>query len=44
VTVLEFKTGAAREADARQLASDVEGMRRLLPETSVDGRIIRLDE
>ncbi|MFN7979672.1 MAG: UvrD-helicase domain-containing protein [Vicinamibacterales bacterium] len=44
VTVLEFKTGAAREADERQLASYAEGLRRLLPETPIDGRIIRLDE
>lgn len=44
VTLLEFKTGAAREADTRQLASYVEGMRRLLPDMMVDGRIIRLDE
>lgn len=44
VTLLEFKTGAARDADARQLASYVEGMRHLLPESAVDGRIIRLDE
>ena len=44
VTLLEFKTGAARDADARQLASYVQGMRHLLPESAVDGRIIRLDE
>ena len=44
MTLVEFKTGAARDADARQLASYVEGMRRLLPDTAVEGRIIRLDE
>ncbi len=43
VTLVEFKTGAPREADARQLQAYVEGVRRLLPAVPVDGRIIRLD-
>ena len=43
VTLVEFKTGAPRDADERQLQAYVEGVRRLLPETPVDGRIIRLD-
>ena len=43
VTLVEFKTGAPREADTRQLQAYVDGVRRLLPETALDGRIIRLD-
>lgn len=43
VTLVEFKTGAPRDADARQLQAYVEGVRRLVPETNVDGRMIRLD-
>lgn len=43
VTLVEFKTGAPREADERQLAAYVEGVRRLLPGTPVEGRVIRLD-
>jgi RecB family exonuclease len=43
VTLVEFKTGAPRDADTRQLQAYVDGVRRLLPETALDGRIIRLD-
>jgi len=43
VTLVEFKTGAPRDADTRQLQAYVDGVRRLIPETNVDGRMIRLD-
>jgi multidrug efflux pump subunit AcrB len=43
VTLVEFKTGAPRDADTRQLQAYVDGVRRLLPKTALDGRIIRLD-
>lgn len=43
LTLVEFKTGTARNADERQLQAYVDGVRRLLPRTPIDGRIIRLD-
>ncbi len=43
MTVVEFKTGRAREADERQLADYVAGLGRLLRGKFVSGRIIRLD-
>jgi ATP-dependent helicase/nuclease subunit A len=43
VTVVEFKTGAPREADARQLAAYVEGIRALAPTTIVESRMIRVE-
>jgi RecB family exonuclease len=43
ITLVEFKTGAPRDADARQLQAYVDGVRRLVPDIPVDGRIIRLD-
>lgn len=43
VLLVEFKTGAPRDADTRQLQAYVDGVRRLIPETIVDGRMIRLD-
>lgn len=43
VTVVELKSGVARDADERQLALYVEAIRRLAPGVSVRGRIVRLD-
>ena len=43
VTVVEFKTGVPREADARQLAAYVEGIRALAPALIVESRMIRVD-
>lgn len=43
LTVVELKTGVAREADERQLALYVEGVRKLAPGVAVAGRIVRLD-
>jgi len=43
MTLVEFKTGAPREADDRQLQAYIGGVQRLVPTTPLDGRIIRLD-
>ena len=43
VVVVEFKTGAAREADRRQLAAYAEGIRALDPALIVESRLIRVD-
>jgi hypothetical protein len=43
VTVVELKTGAPREADARQLAAYVEAIRALAPSLIVESRMIRVD-
>ncbi len=43
ITVVEFKTGRAQEADDRQLVDYVEGLGRLLRGKIVSGRIIRLN-
>ena len=43
VTVVELKTGAPREADARQLAAYVEAIRALAPALIVESRVIRVD-
>jgi ATP-dependent helicase/nuclease subunit A len=43
VTVAEFKTGVPREADARQLAAYVAGIRALVPGSIVQGQLIRVD-
>jgi hypothetical protein len=42
-TVVEFKTGAPRASDERQLEAYVRGIRALLPGIIVKGRVIRLD-
>jgi ATP-dependent helicase/nuclease subunit A len=43
VTVVEFKTGVPREADARQLAAYAEGIRALAPALIVESRMIRVE-
>ncbi|MGE0816364.1 MAG: UvrD-helicase domain-containing protein [Vicinamibacterales bacterium] len=43
LTVVEFKTGAARASDERQVTAYVEGIRRLVPATPVAGQVIRID-
>ncbi|MEZ5415954.1 MAG: UvrD-helicase domain-containing protein [Vicinamibacterales bacterium] len=43
VTLVEFKTGAPRQADEAQLEAYVAGVRLLLPGVPVAGRLIRLE-